>query len=148
MRDRLLADPPDYSTEVAPIVVDNCSECHRWGGAGPFALDSYTSLLGWSPMIREVLLNKRMPPMQVDPMIGHTKSAQYLSAETLQTLLHWMDAGAPRGDDPVDPHELVTTEKIFERELGEPDFIVQAPENEIASRSEERRVGKESRSRW
>ena len=133
MRDRLLADPPDYSTEVAPIVVDNCSECHRWGGAGPFALDSYTSLLGWSPMIREVLLNKRMPPMQVDPMIGHTKSAQYLSAETLQTLLHWMDAGAPRGDNPVDPLELVPTEKIFEWELGEPDFIVQAPENEIAS---------------
>lgn len=44
-----------------------------------------------------------------------------------------MDAGAPRGDNPVDPLELVPTEKIFEWELGEPDFIVQAPENEIAS---------------
>ncbi len=131
MREKLLADPPDYSTEVAPIIVDNCSECHRWGGAGPFALDSYTSLLGWSPMIREVLLNKRMPPMQVDPAIGHTTSAQYLSANTLQTLVHWMDAGAPRGDNPVDPLELVPTQKIFEWELGEPDFIVETPANEI-----------------
>lgn len=132
-RDRLVASPPDYTTEVAPIVVENCSECHRWGGAGPFALDSYTSLLGWSPMIREVLLNKRMPPMQVDPTIGHTESAQYLSADTLQTLVHWMDAGAPRGDNPVDPLELVPTEKIFEWELGEPDFIVETPANEIAA---------------
>lgn len=132
-REALLASPPDYTTEVAPIVVDNCSECHRWGGAGPFALDSYTSLLGWSPMIREVLLNKRMPPMQVDPEIGHTDSAQYLSAETLQTLVHWMDAGAPRGDNPVDPLELVPTQKVFEWELGEPDYIVETPSNEIAA---------------
>jgi len=133
MREKLLASPPDYTTEVAPIIIENCAECHRWGGAGPFALDSYTSLLGWSPMIREVVLNKRMPPMQVDPMIGHTESAQYLSAETLQTLVHWMDAGAPRGDNPVDPLELVPTEKIFEWELGEPDFIVETPANEIAA---------------
>lgn len=131
MRDKLVASPPDYTTEVAPIIIENCAECHRWGGAGPFALDSYTSLLGWSPMIREVVLNKRMPPMQVDPMIGHTSSAQYLSAQTLQTLIHWMDAGAPRGDNPVDPLELVPTEKIFEWELGEPDFIVETPANEI-----------------
>ena len=133
MRDKLVASPPDYTTEVAPIIVDNCAECHRWGGAGPFALDSYTSLLGWSPMIREVLLNKRMPPIQVDPVIGHTDSAKYLSAQTLQTLVHWMDAGAPRGDNPVDPLELVPTEKIFEWELGEPDFIVETPANGIAA---------------
>ena len=133
MRDKLVASPPDYTTEVAPIIVDNCAECHRWGGAGPFALDSYTSLLGWSPMIREVLLNKRMPPIQVDPVIGHTDSAKYLSAQTLQTLVHWMDAGAPRGENPVDPLELVPTEKIFEWELGEPDFIVETPANEIAA---------------
>lgn len=132
-RNKLLASPPDYTTEVAPIIVANCSECHRWGGAGPFALDSYTSLLGWSPMIREVLLNKRMPPMQVDPLIGQTDSAQNLSVETMQTLLHWMDAGAPRGDNPIDPLELVPTEKVFEWELGEPDFIVETPENAIAA---------------
>ena len=133
MRDKLVASPPDYTTEVAPIIIENCAECHRWGGAGPFALDSYISLLGWSPMIREVVLNKRMPPIQVDPVIGHTDSAQYLSAQTLQTLVHWMDAGAPRGDNPVDPLELVPTEKIFEWELGEPDFIVETPANEIAA---------------
>lgn len=133
VRDKLLASPPDYTTEVAPIIIENCAECHRWGGAGPFALDSYTSLLGWSPMIREVVLNKRMPPMQVDPVIGHTSSAQYLSAETLQTLVHWMDAGAPRGGNSIDPLALVPTEKVFEWELGEPDYIVQTPANEIAA---------------
>ncbi len=119
-------NPPDYSTEVAPIIVKNCSECHRWGGVGPFALDTYVSVLGWSPMIREVLMNKRMPPMQVDPEIGHSASAKYISAEEVQTLLHWMDAGAPRGDNEHDPLESVPLEKVFEWQLGEPDYIVNA----------------------
>lgn len=120
------ANPPDYSTEIAPIIVENCAQCHRWGGVGPFALDAYISVLGWSPMIREVLLNKRMPPMQVDPEIGHSTSAQYIDADDVQALIHWMDAGAPRGDNEVDPLEAVPIEKIFEWQLGEPDYIVQA----------------------
>jgi hypothetical protein len=120
------SSPPDYSTEVAPIIVKNCSECHRWEGVGPFALDTYVSVLGWSPMIREVLMNKRMPPMQVDPQIGHSSSANYISANEIQTLLHWMDAGAPRGDNPHDPLEDVPLEKKFEWQLGEPDYVMNA----------------------
>jgi mono/diheme cytochrome c family protein len=26
---------PDYSSQVAPIILDNCVECHRSGGVGP-----------------------------------------------------------------------------------------------------------------
>lgn len=125
------ASPPDYSTEIAPIVVNNCAICHRWGGAGPFAFDSYVSLLGWSPMVREVLLNKRMPPMQVDPMIGASANAHHISAAERQKLIHWMEAGAPRGDGEVDPLAEVPIEKTFSWQLGEPDYIVQAPGNEV-----------------
>lgn len=123
------ANPPDYSTEVAPIVVRNCSTCHRWGGAGPFAFDSYVSLLGWSPMVREVLLNKRMPPMQIDPSAGRSANAHEISAAERQTLIHWMEAGAPRGDGEVDPLAEVPIEKDFAWQLGEPDFIVEPPAN-------------------
>mgnify|MGYP002526231970 FL=1 len=101
---------PDYTTEVATIIVENCAECHRQGGVGPFALDSYIMVLGWSPMIREVLLNKRMPPTQVDPYVGHSENARYLSAQELQTLIHWIDARAPRGDGEFDPLEQLEFE--------------------------------------
>ena len=97
--------PPNYVTDIAPIVIENCAGCHRQGGVGPFALDSYIMLLGWSPMIREVILNKRMPPMQVDPYIGHSDDARYLDAEEMQTLVHWIDVGAPQGDGAADPLE-------------------------------------------
>lgn len=125
--------PPDYATEVAPVIINKCSECHRQGGVGPFALDSYIMLLGWSPMIREVLLNKRMPPTQVDPYIGHSNSARYLSADEIQTVVHWIDNGAPRGDGELDPLELLDLAESQTWEFGEPDFVVTGPENSIAA---------------
>lgn len=130
-RDRHNQSPPDYSSEVAPIIIEHCSECHRQGGVGPFALDSYIMLLGWSPMIREVLLNKRMPPAQVDPYIGHSQAARYISKEKLQTLVHWIDNGAPRGEGTADPLELLPVPDVGTWLLGEPDYIVTGPANQI-----------------
>ena len=132
VRTQHFESPPDYELEVAPIVIKNCLDCHVQGGVGPFAMDSYIMLLGWSPMIREVLLNKRMPPMQVDPYVGHSPSARGLSKQDLQKLIHWIDAGAPRGEGETDPLEQHTP-TVNEWSLGEPDFIVQGPEHSIPS---------------
>ena len=125
------SSPPDYATEVAPIIIKNCAECHRQGGVGPFALDSYIMLLGWSPMIKEVLLNKRMPPTQVDPYIGHSDSARYLSKHDLQTLIHWINNRAPRGDVEADPLESIQWADNSAWLYGEPDYIVTGPSNEV-----------------
>lgn len=124
---------PDYATEIAPIIIENCADCHRQGGVGPFALDSYIMVLGWSPMIKEVLLNKRMPPTQVDPYIGHSESARYLDPEDVQKLVHWINNRAPRGDGEADPLEDFVAEDRTEWAFGEPDFIVTGPKNEIPS---------------
>lgn len=128
---------PDYATDVAPIIRDNCTECHRRGGVGPFAMDSYIMLLGWSPMIREVVLNKRMPPAQVDPEYGRSKMARYLSDEEIETLVTWIDARAPRGNVAEDPLEIhaaqLAAANAFEWQLGEPDRVVVGPSNAIPS---------------
>jgi hypothetical protein len=125
--------PPDFASEIAPIIIENCADCHRQGGVGPFALDSYIMLLGWSPMIKEVLLNKRMPPTQVDPYIGHSESARYLDPTDVQTLVHWINNRAPRGDSEVDPLEVFAAQDRSEWLFGEPDFIVTGSRNEIPS---------------
>lgn len=122
---------PDYEADVAPIIIENCVACHNQGGVGPFAFDSYVMVLGWSPMIREVLMNKRMPPMQVDPDIGHSDNARYLPTKQLQTLVHWIDAGAPRGlsaTDPLENFELANEDRWV---LGEPDYIVSAESHDV-----------------
>ena len=62
---------PSYINDVAPIIVENCANCHREGAIAPFAMDSKLALQGWSPMIREVIMTKRMPPGQLDNKVGY-----------------------------------------------------------------------------
>ncbi len=59
-----------YANDIAPIIAENCAECHREGGIAPFAMDNSLAVQGWSPMIREVVMTKRMPPGQIDNKSG------------------------------------------------------------------------------
>jgi peroxiredoxin len=118
---------PDYAKDVAPILEENCATCHVQGGIGPFAMDSYEIVRGWAPMMREVVMTKRMPPAQVDPNVNHFTNANYLSVEETQTLVHWFDAGAPRGKSKADPlKDLPVIAQGWQ--LGEPDAVIEVPE--------------------
>jgi hypothetical protein len=74
-----------------------------------------------------------MPPTQVDPYIGHSESARYLDPNDVQTLVHWINNRAPRGDSEVDPLEVFAAQDRSEWVYGEPDFIVTSSRNEIPS---------------
>ncbi|MBT8147497.1 MAG: redoxin domain-containing protein, partial [Gammaproteobacteria bacterium] len=115
---------PSYVSDVAPIIAKKCASCHRAGGIAPFALDSSLAAQGWSPMIREVVMTKRMPPGQVDNKIGHKIANEMNLADAdMQTLIHWVDAGSPVAGD-VDPlAELIWPDTKWAH--GEPDLIVQ-----------------------
>ena len=117
---------PDYSQDIAPILKAKCTQCHVQGGIAPFAMNSYDIVRGFSPMIREVLLTKRMPPAQVDPHVNKFQNANYITAKELQTLVHWIDAGAPRGNAKKDPMTDLQPLKD-DWQLGPPDYIVEVP---------------------
>jgi len=95
-RDAHLAKVPDYETEIAPILIERCTGCHVEGGIGPFAMNSHMMVQGWSPMIREVLMTRRMPPMQVDPEVRSWVNSGNITPEERQKLVHWINAGSPR----------------------------------------------------
>ncbi len=117
---------PDYATEVAPLLEEKCLGCHIEGGIAPFAMNSHMMVQGWSPMMKEVMMTKRMPPAQVDPNVNHFTNARYMDPEQLQTLVHWIDAGSPRGQSEVDPLALIEPpDSVWE--LGEPDYVVDVP---------------------
>jgi hypothetical protein len=114
-----------YEKQIAPILEDKCVACHREGGIGPWAMTSYDMVKGFSPMIREVVRTKRMPPWHADPHYGAWANDRGLSAEQAKTLVHWIEAGAPRGTG-ADP--LAATKKQWPQwVLGEPDLVVEAP---------------------
>ena len=114
-----------YSEQIAPLLTDRCVACHRPGGIGPWAMTKYENVRGFAPMIREVVRTKRMPPWHADPHYGAFVGDRSLSAEEAKTLVHWVEAGAPRGNGP-DP--LASLDRTWtEWTLGKPDLIVEVP---------------------
>ncbi len=115
-----------YSETIAPMLIEKCVTCHRPGGIGPFAMNRYERVRGFAPMIREVLLTRRMPPWHADPHMSLAfANDRSLTNQQIRTLVHWIEAGAPRGEgpDPLAQYQHQETEW----ELGAPDAIIDIP---------------------
>jgi hypothetical protein len=69
-----------------------------------------------------------MPPYFADPHIGTFNNDQGLTAQQTKTLVHWIEAGSPRGEGP-DPL-LANKGKVAPEwpvSLGQPDVVVELP---------------------
>jgi hypothetical protein len=114
-----------YAKDIAPILEQKCVTCHQPGAIGPMSFTSYSNVKGFAPMIRETIRTQRMPPYSADPTIGHFDRDMRLSGQQIKTLVHWIEAGAPRGEgaDPL----TKTRQAASEWPLGKPDLIVDVP---------------------
>jgi hypothetical protein len=114
-----------YEKTIAPMLIDKCVSCHRDGGIGPWQMANYDMIKGFAPMIREVVRTQRMPPWHADPHYSVFSNDRGLSTEQARTLVHWIEAGAPRGTG-ADP--LLSQKKDWPQwPLGKPDLIVELP---------------------
>ena len=118
-----------YAERIAPLLVDKCVACHREGGVAPWAMTRYDIVRGFAPMIREVVRTKRMPPWHADPHYGSFVGDRSMSNADAMDLVHWIEAGAPRGTG-ADP--LAALDKTWsEWTLGKPDLIVEVPAYQV-----------------
>lgn len=114
-----------YEKQIAPMLLDKCVVCHREGGIGPWQMTNYDMIRGFSPMIREVVRTQRMPPWHADPHYNVFSNDRGLTPAQAQTLVHWIEAGSPRGAG-ADP--LLAQKKDWPKwPLGEPDLVVKLP---------------------
>ena len=119
-----------YANDVAPILKERCVSCHMEGGIAPFAMNSHQMVQGWSPMIREVLYTKRMPPGQIDNEYVHDfRDVAHITVEETQTLVNWIENGAKNTDD-ADPLAEYSPE-LVKWAYGEPDMVIPVPPQQI-----------------
>jgi peroxiredoxin len=119
-----------YAGDIAPILEQRCVTCHQEGGIAPFAMNNHQTIQGWSPMIRETLITKRMPPGQIDSEYADSfHGVNHITVEETQKLVSWIDNGSVNNDssDPL-AELIVKTEKWIN---GEPDLIIQIPAQQI-----------------
>ncbi len=128
-RDAPRTTPVSYVETIAPLIQNKCVPCHQSKGIGPMALTSYEAIKPWAPMIREVIRTQRMPPWHADPTVGHFLQDKSLSTEQIKALVHWVEAGAPRGQgaDPL----AAQTFTVEEWPLGPPDLVLDIPSYDV-----------------
>ncbi len=114
-----------YAKEIVPLLRQHCVVCHSPGNIGPFAMSSYEKVKGWSSMIREVLLEQRMPPWHADPHYGAFANDRSLGSQAAQTLIAWINQGAPRGKGEDTLAQAPTP--VEDWPLGKPDYVVSMP---------------------
>ncbi len=123
--------PPTFTKDIAPIFQENCEVCHRPDNIGPMSLLTYEEVRPWVRSIKTKVVSRAMPPWHLDKGVGIQKfiNDRSLSDAQIDTIVGWVDAGAPRGDtkDMPPPKKWPSGDRFFlEDELGPPDLVVRA----------------------
>jgi hypothetical protein len=90
--------PPTFNSDVAPILYRRCVACHRPGEAAPMSLLTFEQVRPWAKAIKAKVVAREMPPWGADAGIGEFRNSRALNATELETLVAWVDSGAPQGE--------------------------------------------------
>lgn len=112
--------PPTYNGEVAEILFDHCTVCHRDGEVGPFPLVSYRDAQKRAGQLVDLTRRRIMPPWLAEPAVHPFVGERRMSDAEIDTLAAWVAAGAPEGDGDPPPMPHFPTGWW----LGEPDLIL------------------------
>lgn len=116
------ATAPTFSADVAPIVFNKCTTCHRPGEAAPFTFMNYREVSKRGRLITRVLENGFMPPWQADSKDYRFHGDRRLKPTEIATIKAWVAADMPEGD----PTKVPALPKFIDGwQLGEPDLVVQ-----------------------
>jgi hypothetical protein len=88
-----------YTKDIAPILYNNCTECHRPSMSAPMSLMTYDDVRPWARAIKQRVVKREMPPWSADRAHGTFKNDPSLSQKDIDTIAAWVDGGAPRGED-------------------------------------------------
>lgn len=115
---------PTFSKDVAPILYNNCATCHRPGEIAPMPLLTYQEARPWAKSIREYVASGKMPPWHADEPHGVFLNDRRLTDADKNTLIAWVDGGAPEGN----PKDLPPVPKFAEGwQIGKPDMVFSMP---------------------
>src|ERR1041385_4200314 len=124
---------------------------------------TYKELRPWAKAIKAAVIEKKMPPWFADPQYGHFNNDRSLKPAEIQTIASWVDGGSGEGEAKEAPPPIQWPAGGWQIQpdvsVDLPPFLVPArgikeweqlaiPSPFKEDRSEERRVGKECRSRW
>ncbi|MGE3844455.1 MAG: tetratricopeptide repeat protein [Vicinamibacterales bacterium] len=127
-RGRASQDGPQTITfhqDVAPLIGEHCSACHRPGGGAPFSLLTYQDVRDRAAAVATAVSRRVMPPWKPVAPSGTFVGERRLTDADVDLIQQWVRDGAPEGtasDRPGSWHPSRTWR------LGHPDLVVEMPE--------------------
>jgi thiol-disulfide isomerase/thioredoxin len=118
-----------FAEHIAPILQKHCQECHRPDTAAPFSLITYKQVAARADMIAEVVAEQRMPPWYGSADYGHFINRRALTPDERDTILAWVAAGTPRGDETKLPPPLPPRSE-GKWLIGKPDLVLSTPQTD------------------
>jgi hypothetical protein len=129
-----VADTPTFSKDIAPILQAKCQQCHQPNSIAPMSLITYEEARPWARSIKQRVAARQMPPWHIDPSVGvqKFKNDMSLSEQQIDTIVRWVDGGAPQGS-PADmpPAKPLVTDNEWQGVkdgYGPPDLVVKSSE--------------------
>lgn len=118
-----------YHNRISRILQSRCQECHRVGGAAPFALSSYAEAAAQGAAIRQAVERGVMPPWFASrpgkDQPSHFANDKSLSEIEKADLLSWIATGKPEGN----PDDAPLARRFPDGwRIGTPDHVVQLRE--------------------
>lgn len=119
------APSPTFYKDVLPVLQQKCQNCHRPGEAAPMSFLEYKTARPWAKAIKAAVQVRKMPPWLADPHYGKFANDYSLSDADRNTLVAWVDAGAPEGNPTEAPKPVAFVEGW---NIGIPDLVYTMPE--------------------
>jgi hypothetical protein len=115
---------PVFAKDVAPILQNRCQICHRPGEVAPFSLLTYEQARPWAKAIKAAVIQRKMPPWFADPHYGKFSNDNSLSQDEIDTLVRWVDGGAPLGN----PKDVPPPRQFADGwAIPQPDAVIELP---------------------
>ncbi len=133
-----------YTKDIAPILQQNCQQCHQPGSIAPMSLLTYEQAKEYADEIRAKVSQRLMPPWHIDKTVGIQlfKNDRSLSEAQIATIVNWVDGGTPLGDPKdmppamkfPDPNRWQIAEKIGQQ----PDLIIKSKPYTLAAHTQDK----------
>jgi tetratricopeptide (TPR) repeat protein len=116
--------PVTFNRDIAGIIFQHCTSCHRTGEAAPFTLQTYEDVRQRAQLIADTTAQRYMPPWMPEPEVGEFEGVRRLTETQIDLIRQWVADGAPEGDRRDLPHPPAFTAGW---QLGPPDLVVSMP---------------------
>ena len=87
--------------DIAPIIRNKCSTCHKPEQSGPFSLITYEDITKRASFIKDVIQRGYMPPWKADNHYVSFSNERSLTEKEKSLIIQWIDNKMPRGNEKV-----------------------------------------------